>query len=233
MKTFGAPWRFSGIAGLLFVAISLLASGINILPPSHVQEEAAFVSWHAEHARWFRFGHVLAGFAFVLFYFPFYAGFCEKLREVEGHPAVWTRVTWAGAIMSPAAGTVAGSFVMGMAVLGVQSAVDVWEFAMAANFYAFVVSGAFAGVALVGAAAVMLRAATFARWLGWAALVIGIAAIGSIGALVESDPEGLLAGVSGLAWLLYFLWIAAVSIDLIRTPRKSARGAGTLLGRGL
>ena len=32
----------------------------------------------------------------------------ERLRQAEGAPAVWVRVAWAGAIISPAAGTAAG-----------------------------------------------------------------------------------------------------------------------------
>jgi hypothetical protein len=108
MHFFKTRWRISGIAGILFVTLSFVASGINVLPLEYNQDKAVLVTWFAANSEQYRTGHVLAGIAFLLFYFPFFAGLCEKLREAEGTPAIWTRVVWAGAIMSPAAGTLAG-----------------------------------------------------------------------------------------------------------------------------
>ena len=79
--------------------LSLVASGMNVQPPSYDQAPAAFVAWFAESSQRFRIGHFIAGIAFLLFYFPFFAGFCERLREAEGTPAIWSRVAWAGAIV--------------------------------------------------------------------------------------------------------------------------------------
>jgi hypothetical protein len=155
MKALQSPWKISGIAGILFVALSFLASGINKMPPMYNQEISAFARWFSENGEWYRFGHVLAGLAFLLFYFPFFAGFCEILKKAEGEPSLWTKVTWAGAIISPAAGTVAGAFVM----------------------------------------------VTF----------------------IENIPPGVLATINGLAWLAYFLWIALLSIELIRIPDVETR----------
>jgi hypothetical protein len=81
------------------------------------QDKAAFVAWLAENGQSFRLWHFMAGLAFLLFYFPFFAGFCERLQEAEGTPATWSRVTWAGAIISPAAGTTSGASIMGVALL--------------------------------------------------------------------------------------------------------------------
>jgi hypothetical protein len=35
------PWRISGVAGLLFVVISFLASAINVQPPQHNRDSAS------------------------------------------------------------------------------------------------------------------------------------------------------------------------------------------------
>ncbi|HDP68719.1 MAG TPA: hypothetical protein ENN20_09495 [Candidatus Marinimicrobia bacterium] len=218
MSCFKHPWRISGITGILFVGLSFLAAGINVLPPAYNQEKALFATWFSENGQWFRFGHWLAGIAFLLFYFPFYAGFCEKLRAAEGKPALWTRVTWAGAIMSPAAGTIAGAFIIGEALIGGGLSAEVAPYGVAANFYAYTVSGAYGGVAMLGAAVIILRTAVFSRWLGWAGLVIGLAAVTSVFAIVENDPAGFFAGLNGIAWLAYFLWIAALSIELVIKP---------------
>jgi hypothetical protein len=89
-------------------------------------------------------------------------------------------------------------------------------FATAANFYAYVVAGAFGGLVMMAAAVVIVRTGVFPRWLGWTGMLVGAAAISSTATLVENDPEGFFAATNGLAWLAYFLWIAAMSIGLLR-----------------
>ena len=158
MLSFTRPWRISGIAGLLFVATSFFASAINVQPPYYNQDSAAIATWFAENSQQYRFGHFAGGLAFLLFYVPFFAGLCERLRLAEGTPAIWSRVTWGGAILSPAAGTASGAFIVGGALLGNTVSPDVAAFAAASNFYAFVVSGALSGVAMTGAAVVILPA---------------------------------------------------------------------------
>lgn len=209
-------FRISGAAGILFVALSLVASITNVQPPAYDVDQATLAAWFAENGPRFRTGHFAAGIAFLLFYFPFYAGFCERLREAEGSPAIWSRVAWAGAIMSPAAGTVSGSFIMGAALLGGAVSPAAAVFGAAGSFYAYVVSGALTGVVMIATAVVILRTDVFSRWLGWAGVVIGSAAILSSAALVESNPDGPFAGLNGVAWLAYFLWVAALAIELIR-----------------
>lgn len=218
MKLLRSPWKISGIAGILFVALSFFASGINKMPPAYNQEICVFVSWFSLNGQWFRFGHCLAGLAFLLFYFPFYAGFCEILKRAEGEPAIWTRVTWAGAIMSPAAGTIAGAFHMGLALLDGNASREVAQFGIASNFYAFTVSGAYGGIAMIGAAIIILKTKVFKHWIGYAGLIIGLAAIISITTLIENNPQGFFSTMNGLAWLTYFIWIAVLSIEMIRMP---------------
>jgi hypothetical protein len=225
MRSSTRPWRISGIAGLLFVVISFVASAINVQPPPHSQDSAAIAAWFAENGQRYRIGHFVAGLAFLLFYVPFFAGLCERLRAAEGSPSIWSRVTWGGAILSPAAGTTSGAFIVGAALLGNTVSPNVARFSMASNFYAFVVSGALSGIAMTGAAIVILRTGVFPRWLGWVGAVIAVAAILGSAAIVENDPGGLFAAVNGFAWLSYFLWIAALSVSLILTgdaPTKTA-----------
>ena len=122
--------------------------------------------------------------------------------------------------MSPAAGTIAGTFIiiMGIALLGGHASQEVSQLGIAANFYAYTVAGAYGGIAMIGVAMIILKTGVFKRWLGWVGLLIGSVAIISTGALIENDPQGLFAAINGFAWLVYFLWIAALSIELIRIP---------------
>jgi len=218
MNILKRPWKISGIAGILFVALSFIASGINKMPPTYNQDISTFAMWFSENGQWFRFGHCLAALAFLPFYFPFFAGFCEILKIAEGEPNIWTRVTWAGAIISPAAGTIGGAAIMGIALLNGNASAEVSQFGLASYFYAITVSGVFAGIAMIGAAIIILKTGVFKRWLGWTGFIIGLAAFISIGTLIKNDPQGLFATMNGFVWLAYFLWIAVLSIEMIRMP---------------
>lgn len=216
MKIFNTPWHISGIAGILFVSLSFIAVAINTTTPSYNDANATLQLWFPENGQGYRFGHFMAGIAFLLFYFPFYAGLCERLNVAEGKPAIWTRVTWAGAIMSPATGTIAGSFIMALAFIESNATVEIAKFGLAANFYAYVVSGAFGGIVMVGSSIIILRTDVFKRWLGWIGIIVGVAAIISTAALTGNEPQGLFVTLNSIAWLIYFLWIGAVSIELLK-----------------
>jgi hypothetical protein len=45
-------------------------------------------------------------------------------------------------------------------------------------------------------------------------LIAAAAFLGSA-AIVENDPAGVFATVNGLAWLAYFLWVAALAVLLM------------------
>lgn len=105
-------------------------------------------------------------------------------------------MTWGDAILSPATGTASGAYIVGGALLGNTVSPDVAAFAAASHFYAFVVSGALSGIAMMGAAVVILRTAVFLRWLGWAGASIAVAAIPGPAAIVENNPGGLFAAAT-------------------------------------
>lgn len=211
------PLRLSGIAGLFFVVLSLAASGMNVASPPYDRDGAGLSAWFVANGPRYRIGHFAAGLAFLLFYFPFFAGLCERLREAEGTPALGSRVAWAGALLSPAAGTTAGAALMAAAFLGVRLSPDAAAFAMAANFYALTVSCALGGVTLLGAAWTIIRTLVFRRWLGWTGLGIGLASVAGIGAVIDGDPQGVFTVVRDVAWLGQFLWMAAIAVALLRS----------------
>lgn len=224
MHLLKTPWRICGVSGILFVTLSLVAFGVNGLPPSFDQEMAVMPAWFSVNGPAYLKGHFLAALALLLFYFPFFAGFCERLREAEGTPAVWSRVVWAGVLMSPAAGLIAGASIVGMALLGGGISPELARFGIAANFYAHIVSGALTGLIMIGGAIAILRTGGFGRWLGWTGLVIGLMAASGAGAIVENDPKGVFANLNSVSGMAYFLWIAALSVELMRArSRATAR----------
>jgi len=198
-------WKISGVAGILYVAISYIASGISKMPPTYNQDISTLTMWFSENGQRFRFDHCLMALAFLPFYFPFFAGFCEILKKSEGETAIWTRVTWAGAIISPVVGSIGGAAIMGIALLNGNASTEVSQFGLAAYFYAITVSGVFNGITMIGAAIIILKTGVFKRWLGWAGLIIGFVAFISMGTLIENDSQGLFATLNGFAWFAYTL----------------------------
>ena len=57
MFTSARRWRISGIAGLLFVVISFVASAINVQPPQCNQDSAEIGAWFAKNSQQYRVGH--------------------------------------------------------------------------------------------------------------------------------------------------------------------------------
>ena len=127
--------------------------------------------------------------------------------------------------MSPAAGVTAGAANVGRALVEGGLTPEAAVFAGAVSFYAFpVVSGAMNSIVMIGAAVVILRTGILWRWLGWAAAGIAVAAIAGSGALIEGDPGGPFATIGALTWLVYFFWIAAASVALLRARRLTGPG---------
>lgn len=78
---------------------------------------------------------------------------------------------------------------------------------------------------MLAAAGVILPTHAFPRWLGWLGALLGTAMIASPATLLENDPHGAFATLNGLAWVAYFLWIAALSISLIRATMTTKPAA--------
>jgi hypothetical protein len=71
------------------------------------------------------------------------------------------------------------------------------------------------GLLLFGVA--LLRSGTMPRWLGWLALVPAIL-IGWVATLMKISgvPLGILGPVTGLGFLLFFLWVGSMAVVLFR-----------------
>ena len=125
-------------------------------------------------------------------------------------------------------------FIVGAALLGSTVSPDVTRFAAASNFYAFVVSGALSGVAMTGAAVVILRTGVFPRWLGWVgALILRDSEVTKvfIVTLAETTPvleaqtlqEDLRqAGIEPFAWVINASLLAAQVTDPVLQQRAYA-----------
>jgi hypothetical protein len=199
------------------VALSLGSSLLLGESPAYDEDGTAIVAWYVDNGSRFLVLHFIAGLVFLVFYIPFLAGLIGRLQEGEGPYPIWSRVAFTGGILCPAVGSARGLFASAPALLDGNLSPEAASFAMAAAAYGLIVSGAMSGILTGAAAIVILSTRVFSPWLGWLAVVAAVTALVSLAAIIERDPDGPLALLSSIAWIIFFVWIAAVSVALIRS----------------
>ena len=137
-------------------------------------------------------GGILSGLAGVLFLF--FAGWLRKvLREAEGPGGVLSAVAFAGAIVFAVGGAIGGTLHIVLAdtaddisPVAVQAinAID-WDY-----FIPFAVGMT---TLLIASGLSVIRHGALPKWLGWVALVIGVASY---------TPAGFFGFLAGIAWVL-------------------------------
>jgi hypothetical protein len=76
-------------------------------------------------------------------------------------------------------------------------------------------------VFLVATSVVLLESRTAPRWIGWTGLVLAVISLVSTGTLVAPWLFPLLA----LGTMLFVVWVAALTVTLLRRPRTGSRVA--------
>jgi hypothetical protein len=193
--------RLAPLSGIAFVV--LIIAGFFFISgstPDLKDSATKIVDYYSTHKNREQAAAVVVG-ASVVFLAIFVACLYTRLKEADSGN-LWPTLALIGGVA-----TVAGFFgIIGVHVAlidGADKHID--PSAMVAlnaidsdNFFAFSLP---LGILLLGAAGATLKAGAFPRWLGWAALVIGI---------VIFTP----AGFAGVA--LGVLWIIVVSILMSR-----------------
>jgi hypothetical protein len=139
----------------------------------------------------------------------------------EEHRGVWSRVSFAGAILMAALGMSKALF---WAVLSLD------ETLAAATDATVQVLHAFDGVATaalvpwgatalaLGASIVILQTGIMAKWLGWLGLfTVAVFGIGTLW-LFTGDYQGFLGSLTLIGYLAFLIWTAATATNLIRAP---------------
>jgi hypothetical protein len=148
---------------------------------------------------------VLGSFFFLLFIARLWA----TLRQAEGHPA-WLSVTVfaAGIVMVVAGlgGKIAYQAIVVAAEAGVGAEAAAPLFHLVSG--SFLLFQAFGGFFLVATGTAGLRTGALPRWLGWAAVVIGLAGM----ATTPVPPAAV--GI----FPFFVLALAAISVALLRRP---------------
>ena len=212
--------KVTGWAGIAYVVI-FVALFVGTAQPASLSDSAAeFQQWFVDNetsVAVVTFGLSLA-FALVV---VFASGLRSLLGPADaGSEGVWSRVSFAGAIMMVAMGGVGLSF---WAVLGLEdtlAAASDETVKTLAHFDTVIFSAIVPwGMALfvLGASVVILQSGVMSKWLGW--LGVFVASVAVIGTLwpFTGDPEGFF----GIILLIGFppgfmIWSLWAAISMIR-----------------
>ena len=189
----------SGIAFVTLVVVSLLVGGST--PGTDTSANDIISFYEANEVRQFVVCFTLAATV------PFLVVFAVALTEAAGR-SPWDHVTIAGAIL--AGGSILVTALIHFALADVaanDASADAVSALIALDGSTWVAFNAGFGVMMLGAAGVFLSTGAL-RWLGWSALVLGVAAF-----IPVADFFALLGTL---------VWILVVSIVLARTRIEPA-----------
>jgi hypothetical protein len=228
-KGLGGTFRWERVAlasGLLFVAVQVATVVFNVAffltthPPIDASPQETARGF-AEHATMVEVGTYL----YVLhmpFWLLFLGGLFGVLRRAEGGSGVLSvSVLGAGVAMAVIAsmGAVVSSLTPTIGQLGGDAATVKAIDAMTPLALAL---SAFPRAVLLGAtSAVLLEGRIVPRWIGWTGLALGLISLVSTGTLVAPALFPFLA----LGTLLFVVWVAALTIALLRSTRTESRVA--------
>lgn len=206
--------RYAPATGILAVVIFAAAVAFESNGPSPSdspnQVAAKFVSDQAG---------VLIGSYLLMLGLGFFAIFLSVLRSAlraaEGEPGIFSALTFgagmAGLAVTSGYVAIYGSLAHGIASAGGANLVFAL-FAVGNSIDS--VSGIFIALAVLAAAAVILRTAAFPRWLGWMGLVSG--ALGAFGPFALDRPDQPVGFIGFLGSLLFLVWMLLMSVVLLR-----------------
>jgi hypothetical protein len=195
----GKEW-LAPLTGVVFVALlaaTLILAGEGIDPEDGRRE---VLEYYQDNDGELMASGFLGGFAVI--FFLFFAGWLRKvLRGAEGPGGVLSAVAFAGAIVFAGAGAFASTLVIGLSESFDDidpAAVEALN-ALAWNYFVPFAVGMATFILATGISVV--RHGALPRWLGWAAVVLGVAGF---------TPAGFFAFLLALVWIL----VASVLLTL-------------------
>lgn len=218
----GRRWEQIGAAGgIVFVALQLLSQALIQAGGSEpafdapaAEIEAFFMNRNMQLALTGGFLSVLSNIAFIWFLGALWA----RLRRSEGEPGWLSLVAFASGLAGMAAILGSGGWELALLRLGdgletetFRLLFDLGNFAFAAYWVAL------AGM-LLAAGVVTIRDGALPRWLGWFGLLVALALLAVRAVWFTAS------GAKFLPYMLFWVWLIAASISLIRRTDAATSG---------
>lgn len=192
-----APW--TGVAAVAFIVAAFIVSGSS---PGTSDSGQKVLQFYADNESSQVIAAILLAYGAILLIF--FAGTLSTLvRRTDPGSGALSRLVVAGGALEALGLAIFGSISLTLADTHDKIGPEAAQALNVLNqdFFLPLVLGV--SVLMFSSAVAILRNAALPRWLGWAALVIGIAAV---------TPAGF------IAFLATGLWILAASIVMLRTP---------------
>lgn len=227
-----AGGKLTAACGIAYFVLALVgnplrAAGGETDPSSPVAVAGGWLIAHPpDTSRWI--GELLVGLAFLCA-IPFVVRLHTALRAAEGGSGLFSTIALDAGLVMIAIGFVAQLPVI-TAFYYADKGLDP-ELAgvlLALNDFAFVTAWAIYSLMLAASAVVIVRTSALPRWLGWSAAAIAVLLLGSVPFALSSPPT----------FILFFVWVVAASIVLIRQsddeapPRSATAVEAGRLARG-
>ena len=205
--------RLLPLSGIVFVVLLLVAVvGLGGNTPESDASAAKVAAFYGDQSgRQFFAAFVLAATAPFLVFFASALAACVRLDGGHRHRPIWERVVTAGAAITAAAAVIAALIHFALADGADQNVSPIALQALNvldANVWLPFNSGL--GVMMLGAAGLLLTETVLPRWLGWLALLAGVALF--------------IPFADFIALIVALLWIILVSVMLYlgSTPTEPA-----------
>ncbi len=221
--------RFAGMAGLLFVAIFLVAL-VAFLPsglPNSGEPGSKVVSYVTEHRGALLTSAFLQGLAIIPF-LAFLAAVVGMLRRAEGDRGGWSLMAAVGGVAGSAVVLVAcavGAIMVYRASAGDEALARTL---LDANTIVFAMSGFPAAVFLFAASQGLAATGLVARWVAPLGMLVALLQIVGAAALADGDgffsPQGAFSYIAAIAFMV---WVLVVAGSLVREQSAVAASPAT------
>lgn len=212
------------VAAALFIAATAIFTGFIApgMPPIDAppEEFASFVADPSQAVPGALYLYLSA--AQIAFVVLFFGGLFGVLRRAEGGSGSLAAAVFAAglaiALITPLATMIEDHLLSEFAENGVDPAATQAVDGIAPLSLAL--SGFPQAVVLGGTAALLLSRRFAPRWLGWVGLALGVLVLIGTGTLVVGPS---LFPITALGTLLFWVWILALSVALLRSPRTASQ----------
>lgn len=213
--------QLAGAGGIAYVVLQLIAQGliqIGGAEPSFNAPAGEIISFFENRNRLlFNAGGFLSSLSILAFIW-FLGALWARLRRHEGAPAWMSLVAFGTALAGVAVSMASDGW--GLAVFRIEEGLDpqLARYMFDDGNLGFATLWVFLAGFLLATSIVALRDGALPRWLGWLGLVTGAALL--IGRAFWDMPSGVIF----IPYMLFYLWLIASSIVLVR--RAGSRAAG-------
>ncbi len=219
--------RLAPASGLVFVALLIVQGALSGPPPRADDPTSKIMTYFTDHRGGILAGWYLVGLG-VVFFFWFLGSLRNALARAEGGTGRLSAIAFGGGVALAAIALASGGANAALAykVAGEGNAAVVralFDFQnLAGNVFAWFPAAAM----IIATSVVMIRTSSSSKWLGWAGLLAGtFLALVAGGALAESGPMAPGDAISFIAFILFGLWVLALSILMLVWKGQVARPA--------